>query len=111
MQGSPQPRTQTMKSSDARRHWSQLLDQVRRREQRVVVEKDGIPAAAIISADDLEQLQRFEQQRAERFKALEQFAEPFKNERPEDIEREVAKAVKAARAELGEEARRATQRS
>jgi PHD/YefM family antitoxin component YafN of YafNO toxin-antitoxin module len=86
-----------------------VLNQVCRRQKRVVVEKSGIPVAAIVSADDLAQLQRLEQQRAERFKALDRFAEPFKDERPEDIEREVAKAVKAARAELRTEAKQPTQ--
>ena len=45
--------TETIDEADARREFSQLLDQVARRERRVIVEKHGTPIAAIISAADL----------------------------------------------------------
>lgn len=89
--------TQTMKASEARQQFSQLLNQVFRRETRVIVEKSGIPVAAIISADDLERLNQLEQQRAERFKALEKSWKAFEGVPTEEIEREVTKAVATAR--------------
>ena len=104
-----EPMTQRMNATAARAQWGQLLNQVFRRERRVLVEKDGIPVAAIVSADDLQRLQQLEQQAAEDFQVLDRFAEPFKNERPEDIEREVAKAVRAARVELRKEAKQHAQ--
>ena len=40
--------TQVMKASEARAQWSQLLNKVFRSQTRVVVEKSGIPVAAVI---------------------------------------------------------------
>ncbi|MBI2953484.1 MAG: type II toxin-antitoxin system Phd/YefM family antitoxin [Chloroflexi bacterium] len=92
-----EPMTQTMKASEARQQFSQLLNQVFRRERRVIIEKSGIPVAAIISADDLERFTQLEQQRAERFKALEESWKAFEGVPTEEIEGEVAKAVASAR--------------
>jgi prevent-host-death family protein len=47
-----EPMTKTIKASVARQQFSQLLNDVFRKESRVVVEKSGIPVAAIISASD-----------------------------------------------------------
>jgi prevent-host-death family protein len=45
--------TQTIKTSEARQHWSRILNKVYKDEARVVVEKSGIPVAAVISTKDL----------------------------------------------------------
>lgn len=94
-----EPMTQTMKASEARAQWSQILNKVFRRQARVVVEKSGIPVAAIISAEDLERLNRLEEQRRERFKALEESQKAFEGIPDEEIEREVTKAIAEVRAE------------
>ena len=65
-----EPMTQTIAASEARQQFSQLLNQVFRREKRIVIEKSGVPVAALVSADDLEQLRRFEEQRREDFAVL-----------------------------------------
>ena len=52
--------TQTIKSSDARAQWSQIINKVARRQARVIVEKSGIPVAAIVSTQDLERLDQLE---------------------------------------------------
>ena len=52
--------TQTIKSSDARGQWSQIINKVARRQARVIVEKSGIPVAAIVSTQDLERLDQLE---------------------------------------------------
>jgi prevent-host-death family protein len=49
--------TQTVKAYAARQHWGELLTKVFRKETRVVVEKSGIPVAALVSIDDLTRLQ------------------------------------------------------
>lgn len=87
-----EPMTQTMKSSDVRQQWSQLLNKVFRKETRVIVEKSGIPVAAIISASDFERLNQLEAQRAERFQALHATREVFKDVPDEELEREVNRA-------------------
>ncbi len=92
-----EPLIKTVNVSIARRNFSQLLDQVFRRETRLIVEKSGIPVAGIVSAADLERFNQFEKQRAERFKALDATREAFKDVPDEELEREVAKAVATAR--------------
>ncbi len=66
MQKRLNPRSRTseiIKASEARQQWSQILNRVFRGETRVLVEKSGIPGAAIISADDLERFTIWEAQR------------------------------------------------
>src|ERR671919_2279812 len=92
-----EPMTKTMKASEARQQFSHLLNEVFRRESRVVVEKSGIPVAAIISASDLELLKQLEAQRAERFRALDETREAFTDVPDAELEQEVAKALAAAR--------------
>lgn len=89
--------TQVMKASDVRQQWSQLLNQVFADKRRIVVEKSGIPVAAVISAEELERFQRLEKQRAQRFKVLDRIGEAFKNMPENEIEREVKKAVREVR--------------
>jgi prevent-host-death family protein len=100
-----QPSTRTVKASEARQQWSQLLNSVFRREARVVVEKSGIPVAALISITDLEWLERFQARRARDFAILEESQAAFKDVPPDEIEREVAKAIAEVRAENRERRR------
>lgn len=58
MRATEEPVTLTMKATEARAEWSRLLNLVFRRELRLLIEKDGIPVAAIVSADDLMRLER-----------------------------------------------------
>lgn len=53
------PMKKVIGATEARKKFSQLLNQVHRREEHLVVEKLGIPVAAIISMQDYEQYQRF----------------------------------------------------
>jgi prevent-host-death family protein len=92
-----EPVIQTIKASDARRRWSQLINQVFRGESRFIIERSGLPVAAIISAADLERLTQLEAKRKERFKPLEDTWEAFKDVPPEEIEREVARAIAEVR--------------
>ena len=101
-----EPMTQTIKSSDARQQWSQLLNKVFRKETRVIVEKSGIPVAAIISAGDLERLNQLEAQRAEHFKIIDEMRAAFADVPDEELEREVDKALTQVRAEKAAQAKR-----
>lgn len=100
------PTTQTVKASMARQQFSQLLNQVFRGETRVVVEKSGIPVAAIVSAQDLERLDQLEAERERDFKILDEIGEAFRDVPLDELKREVVRAVAAARRELREEAKR-----
>lgn len=90
---------QVMKASDVRQQWGQLLNKVFRNQTRVVVEKSGIPVAAVISAEDLERFNRLEQQRAQNFAILDEIGEKFKDVPVEEIEQEVKNALKQVRVE------------
>lgn len=91
--------TQIMKASEARQQWAQVLNKVFKGETRVVVEKSGIPVAAVISAEDLERFTQMEEQRKERFKALNKMREAFEDIPAEEIEREIEKAIAKVRIE------------
>lgn len=94
-----QPETQTLTAMDARQQWSKLLDKVSRHEARVIVEQEGVPVAAIISAQDLERFQWLEAERQRDLATLRASQEGFKDASPDEIEREVAKALAEVRAE------------
>lgn len=61
------PLTQTMTVTDARQHWSRVIAAGFRRQQRVVLEKAGIPVAALVSTADLERLRHYDVERAADF--------------------------------------------
>lgn len=97
---SEQPLTKTIDAAAARQQWSQLLNQVHRKETRVIVEQGGIPIAAIVSAEDLQQLQNMEEARLRDFQvALHATREAFKDLPDEELEHEVARALAAVRVE------------
>lgn len=93
------PSTQTITITETRQHLSELVNRVFRRETRVIVEKSGIPVAAIISADDLERLIRLDQERDERFRILDEVRTRNRDLNPREIERDVMEEVEAVRRE------------
>lgn len=99
-----EPETQTMKISEVKAKLSSLVNEVYRKERRILVEKAGIPVAAVISVNDLERLNQFEREWRERFAVFEEMREAFKDIPPDQIERDVAAIVREIRDE--EEAKR-----
>ena len=81
-----EPMTQTMKISDVKTQLSSLVNEVYRKEKRVLVEKAGIPVAAIISVADLERLAQLEQERAQRFQVIDRVRDAFQGVPAEEIE-------------------------
>ncbi len=94
-----EPATQTMTTSEVRQHWSEIVTRVSRRETRVVVEESGIPVAAVISATDLERLDRLDAERAERFRVITEIRARNAHFNPDEVERDVAEEIAAMRAE------------
>lgn len=92
--------TQTMKASDVRANWANLLNKVYKRETEVVVEKSGIPVAALVSAKDYEEFRRVQARRSQRFAILDRLREAFKDVPQAELEREIGKAVSQARVAL-----------
>ncbi len=101
---------QTVKVTDARQQFSELINRVFKERTRVMIEKQGIPVAALISAQDLERFGRLEAQRAANFRALEETGEAFKDVPAKELERQVAKAIAEVRAEKRKKRQRATSR-
>jgi prevent-host-death family protein len=85
--------TQTINASTARQEWSKILNKVFREEIRIVVEKSGIPVAAIISAEDLKRLDQLEKERADRFRILDEVKAAFRDIPEAEIENEADQAL------------------
>jgi prevent-host-death family protein len=94
-----EPITETMKISDVRSNLNTLVNEVYRHEKRVIVEKSGIPLAAIISLNDLEHFNFLKEKRAERFKIVDEIRAAFAGVPPEELEREAEKALAEVRAD------------
>lgn len=95
-----QPMTQTLKISEVKARLSSLVNDVYRKEARVLVEKSGIPVAALVSAEDLVRLARLDAEQAERerrFAVVDRMRAAFADVPPEELEREAARSVAAAR--------------
>jgi prevent-host-death family protein len=92
-----------MKISDVKNTPSSLVNEVYREETRVLVEKAVIPVAAIVSTEDLKQLDRLDEQRAERRRVVAAMREPLRGVSPEEIEQETDKAVSEVQAEMRHE--------
>jgi prevent-host-death family protein len=89
--------TQIMKATDVRSNWSKLINQVFRGETDVVVEKSGIPVAAIVSADDYQKLQKLKEQQRKDFALLKDIRAAFADQSEEQIEAGVSQSVRDAR--------------
>jgi|KBSMisStandDraft_5_1062788.scaffolds.fasta_scaffold775590_2 prevent-host-death family protein len=96
-------KTRAIKLTEARSTFSALVNDVYRTHDRVIVEKSGIPVAAIVSVTDLERLDQLDRQRAADIELLKRFASHFENVSPEELEAEVAKAIAEVRAEYSTE--------
>jgi prevent-host-death family protein len=93
--------TQTINASTARQEWSKILNKVFREETRIVVEKSGIPVAAIISTEDLKRLDRLEKERSDRFRVLDEIKAAFRDIPEFEIENEADQALTRVRQTTG----------
>ena len=92
-------KTRAIKLTEARSTFSALVNDVYRTHDRVIVEKSGIPVAAIVSVADLERLRRDDDQRAADLELFKRFASHFEDVSVEELEAEVAKAIAEVRSE------------
>jgi prevent-host-death family protein len=96
----PAARTEAMAISDVKAKLSSLVNKVYRGETRVLIEKSGIPVAALVSVEDLQQLARMDEEDREAWAVLEAMRAPFRDVPLDEIEREAAKAIAEVGAEL-----------
>jgi prevent-host-death family protein len=92
------PGSQTMKISDVKAKLSSLVNEVYRHETRVLVEKAGIPVAALVSVEDLERLTRLEREWAAGTRALQEFSAAFQDVPVTELEERVAQIIAEGRA-------------
>ncbi len=104
--GEREPVLKTVTASEAREQWSALLNSVFERQARVIVEKSGIPMAAIISAHDLEQLNRAEERRRADVALLDASQAAFVGIPDEILDRTVSAALDQVRAQHRDSANR-----
>ncbi len=95
----PARETETMKISEVKSHLSSLVNEVYRKEKRIIIEKSGIPVAAVVSIEDMAALAILDERQREAWDVLEAMRAPFRGVSPEEIEREAAKAIAEVRAE------------
>ncbi len=95
--------TRNADADDVRQSLPQTLSAVARAGERVVVEEDGVPVAAIVSLDDLNQLARLDAERADRFAVFERIGAIFADEDPEESDRLSALALAEARKQMRRE--------
>jgi prevent-host-death family protein len=102
-----EPMTQTMKISEVKSRLSSLVNEVYRKETRVLVEKAGIPVAALVSADDLDRLQQLDRDWDAGTRALERFSEAFADVPVDELEAQIARIIAEGRAKDAAERRSA----
>ena len=102
-----EPMTQTMKISDVKNTLSSLVNKVYRKETRILVEKAGIPVAALVSAQDLERLAQLDERDRQAREVLAAMRAPFRGVSPEEIQQEADKAIAQVRAQRRAERGRA----
>jgi len=94
------PTNKVVKATEARDRLPDILNSVYRGEGRVVIERSGIPLAAIVSPQDLAALNRLDEQRVELAGVLAEMREAFRDVSQEEIEEETDKAVAEVRAQM-----------
>jgi hypothetical protein len=98
-----QATTQTLAMADAGRDFPKLVKQVAKHGRRVQVDENGIQVASIVSARDLQRLTELDAQRRQDFAVIDELRAAFRDVPPEQIEREVAKALAEVRQEMRRE--------
>jgi prevent-host-death family protein len=88
-----EPAIQARKISEVKRTLSRLVEAASHGETRVLIERSGIPVAALVSLEDLERLIRLEVEDRDAWEILEATRAPFRDIPIEEIEREIANAA------------------
>jgi prevent-host-death family protein len=93
------PSIQTKNFTNTRQHLSQIVNQVARRETRILIEKSGVPVAGIVSADDLRRLAELDAARDERAEAMREISRAFADVPLDELEAQVTRALRQTREE------------
>ena len=91
-----QRKARTVPALEARTHFGEIMKRVSQAQERVIVEKAGIPLVAIISIDEY---RRLIAEREERFKVFDTIREKLPELPEEEVEQDVARAISEIRGE------------
>ena len=102
--GGQERATKTVKISALKNSLSRVVNAVSHDEARVLIEKNGVPVAAIVSVSDLRRLVDIDRANRERevedpFAVIDRAREAFKDVPPEEIEQETDRIIARIRAE------------
>lgn len=92
------PTEDRMKLTDAKQHLSEVVNRVAQGESRVVIDKNGLPVAALISAAECRRFVAEDALREARFEAMGRISDAFADVPLDEIEAEVERAVASVRA-------------
>lgn len=95
----PRKTTRRVAAAQARQRFSQLVSDVRRDEEPVIIEKGGVPVVAVVPLSVLDRERRWAEERTERLALLERLRRPFRGVPPEEIEREALAAIAEGRSQ------------
>jgi prevent-host-death family protein len=104
------PTTKTKSASEVRQHFAETVNEAAKGISRTVIEKNGVPSAAFVSARDLERLEREDEQWEEDWKVIDEMRAAFADVDPEELERQFAKDLAEVRAEMTREREAALQK-
>jgi hypothetical protein len=98
-----EPPVRSLDVDEVTRTLPETLVTVSRKQERIIIEKDGTPVAAIVSLQDLKQLARLDAEREERFKVFDRIGAAFAHETEEESERLALLALAEVREEMQRE--------
>ncbi len=90
---------ETVKASEARQHFSELVDRVHSTDANIVIEKSGIPVAVLISPAEFAAFRPWNELRKDRHAVLDRFQASFAGIPEDSLEREIEKAIEEVRSE------------
>lgn len=90
---------EVMKISDVKQQLSSVVDHVYKDGARVLIEKSGIPVAAVVSIDDLRWIRERQARRDASYQAMLEISKAFEDVPLDELERQVDLAVAEVRAE------------
>jgi|GEM_PF-1802891 len=89
--------TETMNVSESRKQYSELLNRVHQGEAQIIIEKNGIPLAAIVPLSVVRDAEMTERRRQNVREAFEATRKAMRGIPPDEIEREIEKALAEAK--------------
>jgi prevent-host-death family protein len=86
-------KTETMSVSASRKQYSEIINRVYRDQDQVIIEKNGIPVAAIVPVSTVKDVESMESRREDLQAAFEATRAEFRDIPPQEIEAEITKAI------------------